>query len=160
LLRYVHQLTIILLLPDNKLVLVPALLESIDIRGSIHDDLHIKSSYTLGLLLDFVFIATRAACPPQNAFSNWILCTQERSEVRWRPGQEASLAPPCSNLRSFGSKCTILKKVLVALLGLFGAPIVTRRQGNYAPLAPLVTHLCAQHARLREHFSVAIFSNA
>ena len=33
-----------------------------------------------------------------------------------------SLAPPCSNLRSFGSKCTVLKKVLVILLGLFGAP--------------------------------------
>jgi len=46
---------------------------------------------------------------------------QGRNEVRWRPGQEASLAPPCSNLRSFGSKCTMLKKVLVTLLGLFGA---------------------------------------
>jgi len=32
-----------------------------------------------------------------------------RNEVRWRPGQEASLAPPCSHLRSFGSKCTALK---------------------------------------------------
>jgi len=28
-------------------------------------------------------------------------------------------APPCENLRSFGSKCTVLKKVLVILLGLF-----------------------------------------
>jgi len=32
---------------------------------------------------------------------------QGRNEVRWRPGQEASLALPCSNLRSFGSKCTV-----------------------------------------------------
>jgi len=31
------------------------------------------------------------------------------NEVRWRPGQEVSLAPPFSNLRSFGSKCTALK---------------------------------------------------
>ena len=46
---------------------------------------------------------------------------QGRNEVRWRPGQEASLAPQCSNLRSFGSKRTVLKKVLVTLLGLFGA---------------------------------------
>ena len=47
---------------------------------------------------------------------------QERNEVRWCPGQEASLAPPCSNLRSFGSKCTILKKVLSTLLGLLEPP--------------------------------------
>jgi len=33
---------------------------------------------------------------------------QGRNEVRWCPGQEAGLAPPCSNLRSFlrqGSNC-------------------------------------------------------
>jgi len=36
---------------------------------------------------------------------------QERNEFRWRPGQEATLSPPCSNLRSFGSKCTVLQKV-------------------------------------------------
>jgi len=36
-----------------------------------------------------------------------------RNEVRWRPGQEASLAPPHSNLRYFGSKYSVLKKVLV-----------------------------------------------
>jgi len=46
---------------------------------------------------------------------------QRRNEVRWRPGQEASLAPPCSNLKSFGSKYTVLKKVLVTLMGLLGA---------------------------------------
>ena len=46
---------------------------------------------------------------------------QGRNEVRWRPGQEASSTPPCSNLRSFGSKCTVLKKIFVTLLGLFGA---------------------------------------
>jgi len=36
------------------------LLESKDIRGSIHDNAQIKSSSTLSLLLDFVFMATRA----------------------------------------------------------------------------------------------------
>ena len=46
--------------------------------------------------------------------------TQWRNEVRWRSGQEASLAPPCSKLRSFGSKYTVLKKVILILWGLFG----------------------------------------
>jgi len=32
---------------------------------------------------------------------------QGRSEVRWRPLQETSLAPPFSNLRPFGSKCAV-----------------------------------------------------
>ena len=52
---------------------------------------------------------------------------QGRIEVRWHPGQEASLAPPYLNLRSFGSKCTELKKVLVTLLRPFGAPTVIQR---------------------------------
>jgi len=59
------------------------------------------------------------------------------SEVGWRPGQKTSLAPPCSNTRSFRSKCTVLKKILATLLGLFDAPAVIRRSGNRAPL---VTH--------------------
>ena len=57
---------------------------------------------------------------------------QERNEVRWRPGQEASLAPSFPNLRSFGSKCTVLKEILVTLLGLFGPPTVIQRPGNFA----------------------------
>jgi len=36
----------------------------------------------------------------------------------------SKFSAPCSKLRSFGSKCTVLKKVLVTLLGLFGAPIL------------------------------------
>ena len=39
------------------------------------------------------------------------------------PG-DISLAPPCSNLRSFGSKCTVLKKVLVTLLWLFPPAVI------------------------------------
>ena len=67
--------------------------------------------------------------------------TQGRNEVKWRPGQEASLTPPYSNLRSFGNKCTVLTKVLVALLGLFGHPAMIRRPGNCAPLVtPLLLH--------------------
>ena len=32
---------------------------------------------------------------------------QGRNEVKWRPGQDTSLAPLCSNLSSFGSKCAV-----------------------------------------------------
>jgi len=58
--------------------------------------------------------------------SVFFLCThnQGHAEVRWRPGQETSLAPPCSSLRPFGSKCTVLKKVLAILLGLLGARVL------------------------------------
>ena len=52
---------------------------------------------------------------------------QGRNEVRWRPRQEASLAPPCSNLRSFRTKYTVLKKVPVTLSGHFGALTVIQR---------------------------------
>ena len=62
-----------------------------------------------------------------------------RNEVRWRPGQEARLAPLCSNLRCFGSTCTALKFFLT-LLGLFGALIKIWRPGNCAP-CPFVTPL-------------------
>jgi len=55
---------------------------------------------------------------------------QGRNEVRWRPGQEVWRPP---NLR-FGSKSSVLKKVLAALLGLFCAPAPIRRPGNCAPL--------------------------
>jgi len=52
---------------------VRLLLESINIRGSIHAQ--IKSSSTLSLLLDFIFVATKVAGIFQSAFSNCILCT-------------------------------------------------------------------------------------
>jgi len=75
---------------------------------------------------------------------------QGRNEVRWRPGHEASLAHPYSNLRSFGSKCTVLKKIFVKLLGLFGAFAVVWRppqwfgaRGIVRPFAPLATPLVA-----------------
>jgi len=50
------------------------LLESIDIHGSTHDNAQIKTFSTLSLLLDFAFMATRAACLPKNAFSNCNVC--------------------------------------------------------------------------------------
>ena len=58
---------------------------------------------------------------------------QGRNEVRWRLGRETSLAPPCSNLRFFGNKCTVLKKVLMTLLWLFG-PCNYSAPGEFRPL--------------------------
>jgi len=66
------------------------------------------------------------------------------NEVRWLPGQEASLEPPCSNLRSFERKCAVLKKVLVTLLGLFGAPDSDSTRGKVFPLA--YPSFCLFHA--------------
>ena len=71
-------------------------------------------SNTVSIVVAYIFIKICYAC------------SQGRNEVRWRPSQEASLAPPYSHLRSFGSKCTVLKKVVVTLLGLFGVPAVIR----------------------------------
>ena len=48
--------------------------------------------------------------------------TKGRNEVRWRLGQDATLAPPYLNLKSYGSKLTVLKEVFVTLLDIFGAP--------------------------------------
>jgi len=42
------------------------------------------------------------------------------------PGARSKFGAPCWDLSSFGSKFTLLKKVLVILLGLSGAPAVIR----------------------------------
>jgi len=56
---------------------------------------------------------------------------QGRNEVRGK------MAPPFSNLMSFGSKRTTLQTVLVTLLRFFGAPVVIRRPRNCALPSPL-----------------------
>ena len=77
-------------------------------------------------------------------------CYQGRNEVRWRPWQQASWVPPCSNLMSFGRKCTVLKKVLlVILLGLFGAAIVIRRPGIVPSCPPHYAPACYRCPVLR-----------
>jgi len=53
---------------------------------------------------------------------------------------------PLFELEAFWEANVLLKKVLVTLLGLFGAPIAIWRPGNCAPLAPLVTPLFVQDA--------------
>jgi len=58
------------------------------------------------------------------------------------PGAKKKFGSPMFELRSFGSKCTVLKKVLATLLGLFGAPSDSAL-GAFTPLAPLVVPLNA-----------------
>ena len=65
--------------------------------------------------------------------------TPGRTEVTWRPRKETSLAPPCSNLRSFGSKCNVLKKKIATFLELFGAPYWI---GSRGIMPPLTSSLC------------------
>jgi len=60
-----------------------------------------------------------------------------RTKVRWRPGQERSSTLPFFKLRSFRSKCSVLKKVLTTLLKLFDTPSDLAPRG----FAPLVTPL-------------------
>ena len=66
---------------------------------------------------------------------------QGRNEVRWHLGQETSLPHPCSNLRSFGSKCSVLKNVLMTLLGIF-SPHSDSVLGELCPLAPSLRLRC------------------
>jgi len=61
---------------------------------------------------------------------------QGRTGVRWRPVQGTSLAPPCSNSKSFGSKCTELKEVLVTLLDFSAPPQWFGARGIAPPLPP------------------------
>ena len=72
----------------------------------------------------------------------WHATVQGRNEVRQRLGQEASLVPPCSNLRSLGSKCTALKKVLVTM-DFFALPQSFGMRGVMPPLfTPLRSYKC------------------
>ena len=58
--------------------------------------------------------------PPPSDAHGWdefkSVTMKGRNEVSWPPGQKASLEPVCSNLRSFGTKCTVLKKVVGILI--------------------------------------------
>jgi len=50
------------------------------------------------------------------SYSNICTLAAGRNDVRWHSGQEASLVTPCSNLMSFGSKCTIEERRLAVIL--------------------------------------------
>jgi len=67
--------------------------------------------------------------------------------------------PPYSNRRSFGSKCTVLKKVLATFLGLFGTPQRFGARG-VAPSLPvlgtslMLTQLAHFHSSYKALLSV------
>ena len=80
-------------------------------------------------------------------FSSFKTSQQGRNEIRWRQGQKTNSAPPWSdrrphgrhlallwsNLISFKGKFTVLKKVLVTLLGLFVATRSGSAPGQLCP---------------------------
>jgi len=63
----------------------------------------------------------------------WGRVHQGRKDVRWRQGQETSLASPCSNVWSYGAN-ELLKKVLLTLLRLFGDPSESTLPEWFGPL--------------------------
>jgi len=75
-----------------------------------------------------------------------VICiAQGRNEVRWRLRQETSLPPPCSNLRSLGSKCFekyCFENSAYDTVGTFWLPAVIRRPGNCYPLPPSLRRWC------------------
>ena len=76
-------------------------------------------------------------CPPRG------YGLQRRTKVRWRPGQGTSLATACSNLRSFGSICTVLKTSSGDIIGTFRPSPVIRRLAHFVSLG---TSLAQGHA--------------
>ena len=87
-----------------------------------------------------------------------------RNEVRWRPGQETNFAPPYSKLRSFGSKCTVLKNVLATSLELSGAPAVIwcthidSAPGVLRPPHPPMLRLCFYRFHFKHlHFTKCLW---
>jgi len=106
---------------------------------------HAKSSLILSECFCYQLCLTSSQCFAMNAIYT------DRVVTRLNGARDKKQVwPQCSNLRSFGSKLTVLKKVLVScdIVGTFrrspqsfGAPIVIRRPGNCSPHAPLVTHL-------------------
>ena len=81
---------------------------------------------------------------------SWQFITTAKYEVQVSvmlssPGQEVSLSPRFSKLRSFGSICTVLKKVLVTLLGLFGYPRSDSAPRELCPpFSPRYTPACCE----------------
>ena len=61
--------------------------------------------------------------------------TQERNEVKWRPGQEASFTPPCSNLRPVGSKCAV-EESTCDIVGTFRRHHIASASGELCPHTP------------------------
>ena len=92
-------------------------------------------------LIDSFPLIGRYSCQQISSFWPDNRDVQGRNEVRWRLVQETSLPHPCSNLRSFGSTCTVLKKCLWHFWN-FLAPAVIRRRGIMPPCPPSLRLWC------------------
>jgi len=60
------------------------------------------------------------------------------------PGARSKFGVTIFEPKVFQTQMCCIEKVLVTLLGFFGAPIVIRRPVNSAPLPPLVTPLLVE----------------
>jgi len=91
-------------------------------------------------------ISTQVQAPNMGFLRRVHGVTEGLTEVRLRPGQETSLALPYSNLRSFGSKCSALKKKLATSAGtLWRLPVI--RRPRYATGVTLPDKLCSCEIR-------------
>ena len=72
-------------------------------------------------------------------------CLQGRNEVRWRPGQEASLAPPCSILWSFWKQMYCIEESTCDIVATFRRPpqsfVAPRSYSASGELCPSCTPL-------------------
>jgi len=71
------------------------------------------------------------------------------------------MSSPSFNLRSFGSKCIVLKKQIVALLGHFGAPaLIPGAHSDLAPgeLCPLCPHVTLRSYTAHMSTYAAVFN--
>jgi len=65
-----------------------------------------KQGYNLQLPPIVAITKSSRGCENRPKDMGWL---QGLNEVRWRPGQETSSAPPCSSLKSFGTKCAVVE---------------------------------------------------
>ena len=84
-------------------------------------------------------------------FNTGFIEVQRRSEVGWRQGQKTSLAPPCSNRRSFGSKYAVDESTCDIYIGTFRRPpAMIRCQGNFSTLPPRYASAEVSFSTLRD----------
>jgi len=89
-----------------------------------------------------------AACNVTNARGSRD-CTTGAQRGQMAPGQETNLAPPCSNVRSLGSKRAV-EKSICDIVGTFGRPhaVIRRPHSDSAPgelrppCPPSLRHCC------------------
>jgi len=66
-------------------------------------------TYWSWILVMTEIILTQVQAPEMGFLRRVHGVTQERTKIRWHPGQETRLAPSCSKLRSFGTLASNLR---------------------------------------------------